>query len=137
MNLPNPFAKKEEITCKCKNSDTLILCSCHFEPMLFKREDAENAIKNQYNQCDVCRQIDVIWATEMRKQLDEYQISLESDLMFHLLKDGEKGIPDFPDLPVLVANAIKLTISDFNKNPDKHRSICERKLQLARGVPEP
>lgn len=134
MTLPNPFAKKEEIsskeeiTCKCKNTDTMILCSCHFKPMLFKREDAEKAIKNGYNQCGVCRQIDLTWANDAKKVLEDSQKAIER---------LDPVLPEIPDLPVLVMNAIKLTISDFNKNPDKYRSICEKKLQLARDFPEP
>ena len=131
MKIPNPFAKKEEITCKCKNSDTLILCSCHFKPMLFKREDAENAIKNRYNQCDVCRQIDVTWANDAKKVLDDSLKAIQN------LSPMNLEVPEIPDLPVLVMNAIAQTIIDFNKNPDKYRSICEKKLLLARDFPEP
>lgn len=131
MKLPNLLAKKKEITCKCNNTDTLILCSCHFKPMLFKREDAEKAIKNGYNQCDVCRQIDRTWANDAKKVLEDSQKAIER------LDPDNLEVPEIPDLPVLVMNAIARTIIDFNKNPDKYRSICEGKLKLVKDFPEP
>jgi len=96
--------------------------------MLFKREDVEKAIKNGYNRCDVCRQIDRTWANDAKKVLEDSQKAIER---------LDPVLPEIPDLPVLVMNAIAQTIIDFNKNPDKYRSICEKKLQLVKDFPEP
>jgi len=147
--MKNPFRRTdgiaqergEEVSLLCRTTNTPIVCSCHHTPMWYKRKDAEGYRRHvepnkegSFALCDVCRAIDLMWATETRDLLNEREERQKN-------RRAEGTPPPFfdslyieplPDVVGLVAKAFSIVLPDFNKNPTKYGSICEGKLQLAR-----
>ena len=123
---------RREVNLKCRTSNTMIVCACHYTPMSYEPQEVkrwrtmwEPNKQGNFALCDVCRHIDLMWATEIRQLTGEWlgKVRARSD-PFHI---------EAPQDPIpLVAKAIRTILLDYNSVPSKYHSICERKLKLTR-----
>lgn len=109
--------------------------------MIFKRKQVEEEIKRkkelEKNEnaevkgplCDVCLEIDKMWAANYAKLMDLWQVKKQqmeaSDDLFERLK-----LPNIPPLENEIQKAIDYVLNDYRiYGNSKYKSICEQKLK--------